>query len=88
MRLKSGFVTRDVDDTQFLVPVGSDAFSGVLRSNSTAAFIINLLKEDTTEEKITDALWEVYDAPRERIAEDVRKILLILRDVHALEEDS
>lgn len=86
MRLKDSFMTQDIDDTQFLVPVGAEAFSGVVRSNKTAAFIVNCLKEDTTEERIVDAMCLKYDAPRERIASDVREVLQKLHTIGALEE--
>ena len=86
MKLKDNFITQDIEDTQFLVPVGAEAFKGIVRSNSTAAFIVNCLKKDTTEEIILDAMCDKYDAPRERIAADVRKILQTLRTIGALEE--
>ncbi len=86
MKLKEGFVTQDIEDTQFLVPLSTDAFSGYLRSNMTAARIVDLLKEDTTEEKITDALYEEYDAARETIAADVKSVLDTLRSICALDE--
>ena len=86
MRLKDSFMTQDIDDTQFLVPVGAEAFSGVVRSNKTAAFIVNCLKEDTTEERIVDAMCQKYDAPRERIAADVREMLNTLHKIGALDE--
>ncbi len=56
MKLKDDFIIQDVDGTQFLVPVGAEAFSGIVRSNRTAAYIVNCLKEETTEEKIVDAM--------------------------------
>ena len=86
MKLKSGFIVQNIDDTQFLVPVGGEAFSGIVRSNKTAAFIVDQLKEETTEEGIIDAMCAKYDAPREVIAADVRRILDTLRGVNALEE--
>ena len=86
MKLKPDFITQDVEGTQFLVPVGADAFVGIVRSNETAAFIVDLLKEETSEEKIIDAVYEKYDAPRAVITGDVRKILSTLRSIHALEE--
>ena len=86
MKLKEDFVTQDIDGTQFLVPVGAEAFSGIVRSNKTAAFIVNCLKEETTEEKIVDAMCNKYAAPREEIAADVKEILDTLRKINALEE--
>ena len=69
------------------VTVGTEAFSGIVRSNKTAAFIVNLLKEETTEGQIIDAMYERFDAPKEEIAADVREILTTLRNIHALEEE-
>ena len=86
MKLKDAFIIQDVDGTQFLVPVGAEAFSGIVRSNRTAAYIVNCLKEETTEEKIVDAMCARYDAPRECIAADVREIIGTLRSIGALDE--
>ncbi len=86
MKLKTNFVTQEIDGTQFLVPLGGEDFRGMVRSNRTAAFIVDCLKEDTTPEQITDAMCRKFDAPREVIATDVAGILEKLRSIHALEE--
>ena len=86
MKLKSNFVTQVIDDTQFLVPLGGENFRGIVRSNKTAAFIVDCLKEETTAEQIVDAMCAQYNAPRETIAADVEEILNTLRGIHALEE--
>ena len=86
MKLKPDFITQMIDDTQFLVPLGGEAFQGIVRSNKTAAFIVDCLKEDTTEDAIVDKMCAQYDAPREVIAADVKEILATLRSIHAIEE--
>ncbi len=86
MKLKSDFITQTIEDTQFLVPVGAEAFQGIVRSNKTAAFIVDCLKADTTEEKIVDAMCAKYDAPRAEIAANVKEIISTLRGINALEE--
>ena len=86
MKLKKDFVTQMIDDTQFLVPLGHEAFSGIVKSNKTAAFIVNCLKKETTEQQIVDTMCAEYDAPRETIAADVNEILSTLRSIHALKE--
>ena len=86
MKLKPDFITQDIDDTQFLVPVSAEAFSGIVRSNKTAAFIVDCLKEETTEEQIVNAMCAKYDAPREEITADVKEILDTLRKINALKE--
>ncbi len=86
MKLKPEFITQDIEDTQYLVPVGAGAFSGVLRGNLTAAFIIGCLKEETTRDAILDAMAHKYDAPRDTMGADLDRILNILREIQAIEE--
>ena len=86
MKLKDDFVTQDIDGVQFLIPLGGEAFSGIVRSNETAAFLIDLLREETTEAALTDAMAAEYDAPRETLAADVARVLDTLRSLNALEE--
>ena len=86
MKLKSEFITQNVEDTQFLVPVGSDAFSGVVRSNRTAAFIVDCLKNETKKDEIVDAMCQKYSVTREVVAQDVERILDFLRKIDAIEE--
>ena len=86
MKLKSDFATQNIDDTLFLIPVGADDFNGIIRSNPTAAFIINLLKEDTTKEDIVGAICRKYEVSEEEVEKDVEEILDTLRKIHALEE--
>lgn len=86
MKLKDDFLTHDIDDTQYLVSAGADSFKGIVRCNKSAAFIVSCLKEDTTEDKIVDAMCDKYDAPREILAADVKDILNTLRKIDALDE--
>lgn len=86
MKLKNDFITQEIDDTQFLVPLGHESFNGIVRSNQTAAFIVNCLKEETTPDRIVDAMCEQYNAPREVIAADVDNIINTLRSIRAIEE--
>lgn len=86
MKLKTDFVTQDVDGVQYLIPLGGEAFTGVIRSNETAAFVVELLKEETDEAALTEAMAAEYDAPREVLAAAVAQVLDTLRSVGALEE--
>lgn len=86
MKLKQNIITQYIDDVQFMVPLGMDAFQGLIRSNETAAFIVDCLKEETTEDAIVDRMCAEYDAPRDVIAADVADILSILREIGAIEE--
>lgn len=86
MKLKTEFVTKNMGDTQVMVAVGGSSFTGVVRSNKTAAFIVDLLKEEITREQIVARMLDKYDASEEQISADVDSILEKLRGIGALDE--
>lgn len=86
MKLKEGFVTHEMGGEQIMVATGTTNFSGLVRSNPTAAFIVECLKEETTREAIVEKMLEKYDAGADVIGSDVDKILTKLRSIDALDE--
>ena len=86
MKLKNAFITQKMGDTQIMVSAEKNGFSGMVRSNASAAFIVDCLKNETTKEAIVDAMFEKYDAPRDVLEKDVDGILGKLRSIGALEE--
>lgn len=85
MKLKDGFITRQTDGEQIMVTVGDVGFAGLVRSNKTAAFIVDCLKSETTKEAIVDAMSRKYDAPKDVLDRDVEGILAKLRSIGALD---
>lgn len=86
MKLKEGFVTHEMGGEQIMVATGSANFAGLIRSNPTAAFIVDCLKEETTREQIIEKMLAKYDATPEVIGTDVDKIVAKLRSIKALDE--
>lgn len=86
MKLKDGFITHETDGEQIMVAAGNVKFAGLVRSNKTAAFIVDSLKTDTTKAAIVEAMAKKYDAPKEVIERDVEGILQKLRGIGALDE--
>lgn len=85
MRLKDSFVTHDNKEGQVMVDV-SGQFSGIIKSNKSAAFVVELLKEEHTEEELVEALYNKYDAPKEILKSDLNNLMDKLRKVGALAE--
>ena len=85
MKLKYTYITHDSDGEQILLDTSS-SFAGLIRNNKTAAFIVECLKEETTQEKIVEAMFEKYDAPKDVLAKDVSDVIEKLRKVGALYE--
>lgn len=87
MKLKKGYITHTVMGTQMMVAAGAAAsnFHGLVRSNETAAFIVDCLKQETTEAEIVDAILARYEVERSRAEEDVHMILEKLESIGAIE---
>lgn len=85
MKLKKGFIIHDTGSESILVPMGGAGWSGVVKGNKTLGAILDLLKEDTTEAAIINAMRQRFDAPEEVIVRDVEKVLSELRKIGALE---
>ena len=73
MKLKYTFEMMEVDEQTMAVPVGDGAekFHGILKLNDSAAAILELLKEDTTLEAVTEKLLEQFDSSKEGMEEYV-----------------
>lgn len=86
MKLKFDIEIMEMDDQSIAVPVGdgAEAFHGILKVNDSAAYILNQLKEDTTEEAIVDAILKEYAGNREEIAGFVKNYIAKLRDADLL----
>ena len=88
MKLKKGFVTYQLGGEQMMVAAGAAAkqLHGMVRSNETAAVIVDCLKKDTTQDAIVDAILARYEGvERERAARDVAAIVEKLQSIGALE---
>lgn len=86
MKIKRGFLLRNVADKNIVVPVGAQLdFSGMLTLNDTAAFLWNNLSEDTTKEELLKKLTAEYDADIETAKNDIESFLQKLSSLGILE---
>lgn len=89
MKLKEDYVIYESGEEESIaVATGESAtvFNGLLRANKTAAFIMECLGEETTEEEIVSRMLERFDADEQNVRSDVREILDVLRSAAAIEE--
>ena len=87
MKLKYEFETVELDGEIMAVPVGDNAteLHGLLRLNETAADIIELLRNETDVEAVTDGLLQKYEGEREAIAAYVRQFVAQLTELGVVE---
>lgn len=85
MKLKDTFITHMSNGEQILVD-SSGHFSGLIRNNGSAAFIVNCLKSETTVEQIVDEMYQEYDASKEVLEKAVNDVISKLRQAGAIDE--
>lgn len=89
MRLKEEYILYDARENEMIaVATGKEAnnFKGLIRTNETASFIMNCLKEETTVEEILNKMQEEYAGDKELMLKDIEVVLDKLRQINALVE--
>ena len=86
MKLKNGFVVREVAGKTVAVSVGGGAFRGMITLNGTAAFLWAALESDTNEDALATKLIEAYEIDEATAKKDVAVFLHKLREAGLLDE--
>lgn len=73
MQLKKDFIVKQVVDDFMLIPVGEQvkSFGGTVELNEVGAFIVNQLKNETTKEKILEAILLEYQVDEATASRDL-----------------
>ena len=85
MKLNKGFIAHSDGEDKLLVSTGATKFSGLVRSNSTAGFIIECLETETTEDEIIAKMQKKWNVSDEIARRDVRKVVDQLRGIGAID---
>ena len=87
MKLKEGYVLREVAGNYIVVAVGSAVkeFNGVINLNESAAFLWKQLLEDKTEEELVSALLGEYEVAEDVAKADVKKFIDKLNGANLLQ---
>ena len=87
MKLNPRFLTHVTKGEHYLIPMGDVSFKGIVKNNKTAAFIIECLKQDVTEEAIVEKLMEEFsEVDVEIVRRDVGNVIGKLRSIGAIVE--
>lgn len=83
MRVKSGFVIREICGEKVLSGEGNDFvnFNKLIRLNDSAAYLLESVgSEEFTEESLAGLLQDKYDVSHEQALSDVRAMCSKLKD--------
>lgn len=88
MKIKDGFVLRDVAGQTIVVAVGqmSKTFNGLIKLNSTGKFLWEHLQKDTDKDELISSLLSEYDVDHAVAAADTDKFLSVLEGAGILEK--
>ncbi|MBO5338105.1 MAG: PqqD family protein [Clostridia bacterium] len=89
MKIRNGFVARDVGNRTFVVAVGelSKSFNAMITLNETGKAIWQALKTDTSIDEIVEKLLlEFEDAEKELVKRDVIAFVNKLDEANVLEK--
>jgi hypothetical protein len=77
MKIKEGFMLRNVADNYIVVPVGKASleFKGLINLNSVGAFIWECLEKETTMEEVIDKVIKEYNIDNELATRDVNNFI-------------
>lgn len=81
MKIKEGFVVRQLADHYVVVPVNTQQtnFHGMIQLNETGAFLWKQFGEETTEEAVVQAVLDTYEITSEKAQEDVEQFIQQLK---------
>ncbi len=85
MKIKKGFMLKELDGQTVAIPVASD-FNGVVKMNDTAAYIWQLLEKEATKEELVTAILKEYKTTLELAEEAVENTLKALKADGFLED--
>ena len=84
MKIKSGFVVRQVGDDFVVVPVGEmcKKFHGMINVNETGAMLWEFFSTEHTLEEAVDMLLGEFNVEREIAQADVEKFMRLIQENH------
>ena len=77
MKIKDGYILETIGDQKMVVSLDMtpDKFSGMIKLNNVAAFLWELLENETDEASVIKAMTEKYDVSEELAAKDLKTFL-------------
>jgi hypothetical protein len=87
MKIKDGFMLREVAGVNVVVPVGERVidFNGLMTLNDTGVFLWKTLEKAGSQKQMADMLCSEYEVSGSKAEKDVREFIKDLKDAGILE---
>lgn len=88
MKIREGFMLREVAGSHVVVPLGkaSEVLNGIIRLNNSGVLLWGLLLDGADEKSLAAKLIEQYDISEDQAARDVGVFLESLEKIGCLEK--
>ena len=89
MKIKDGYVLREVAGNMIVIPVGEAAidFNGMINLNETGAFLWKLLEDDVEPRFLLQELMKEYDVEEEQAKKDITDVINKLYNAGVLDAE-
>ena len=88
MKIKEGYVLREVARNNIAVPLGDAevSFKGIMTLNDVGTFIWKMLENGATKEELLNAVLNEYDVDEETASKDIDRYIIKLRAEKIIED--
>lgn len=88
MKIRSGYILRQVMDIYVVIGIGSEAYvpNQIMSLNETGAFLWGMLEKGAEHREMVDSLVKEYDVDTQTAEKDVDMFLAQLREKALVEE--
>ncbi|MGN0242631.1 MAG: PqqD family protein [Lachnospiraceae bacterium] len=87
MKIKEGYMLREVAGNSVVVPVGAASldFNGIITLNEVGAFLWEALLEEKEEQQLVDLVVDAYDVSENTAGKDIHEFVCKLKEASLLE---
>jgi hypothetical protein len=87
MKIKSGYIMREVSDNYVVVPTGQATvdFNGMITLNETGAFLWKQLVEEKTLDQLAENFMKEYDVDEATAKKDIMEFVEKLKDADLID---
>lgn len=88
MKIRSGYILRQVLDIHVVMGIGSEVYAPyeIMSVNETGAFLWKLLEKGAEKQELVDSLTKEYDVDAQRAEADVDAFLSMLQEKALIED--
>lgn len=88
MKIKDGFVKREIAGSYIVVPVGNtiEEFNGMITLNESGSFFWDCFKKDITLDQAVKMVTDEYDIDPQTAAKDIENFIELLKTNNLLEK--